>query len=180
MRLMSLAVAGGVLVLFTAPAFANGYGTDSPWTFETPQDQANLAVVQQMIQQKKAGMYNPANYTTNIGTQTNYNTNCTVGATTYGNYALNGQTANSPSTTGASSSAQGNANGSTVSTSGYTGTPLNLASTQSNTGTVGSTLTGNTTVTSGGPSNQALNNSQGNSGTVTAGVSNSTACSGMK
>jgi hypothetical protein len=172
---------GGLLVLFTAPAFANGYGTDSPWSFETTTDQANLAAVQTMIQQKKAGMYTNTTYQyTTIGTQTNNTTNCTVGATTYGNYALNGATANSPQTTGSSSLAQGNSSGSSVTSSGPSGQPLNLASSQSNTGTVGSSLTGSTTVTSGGPVNQALNNAQTNGGTQSASVSNSTACSGVK
>jgi hypothetical protein len=173
---------GGMLMLFTAPAFANGYGTDSPWAFETTTDQANLAAMQLLIQQKQNGMFHPSNYNTNnysnttIGTQNN----CAVGATAYGNYALNGATANSPTTTGSSSSAQGNSSGSTVTSSGASGVPLNLASTQSNTGTVGSSLTGSTTVSAGGPVNQALNNAQTNSGAQSASVSNSTACSGMK
>ncbi len=181
MRLISLTIMGGILVLFAAPVFANGYGTDSPWGFETTTDQANLAAVQSLIQQKQNGMfhstYNTNNYsTTNIANQTN----CSVGATAYGNYALNGATANSPTTTGSSSLAQGNSSGSTVSATGPDGQPLNVADNQSNTGTVGSSLTGSTTVSSGGPVNQALNNAQTNSGAQSATVSNSTACSGVR
>jgi hypothetical protein len=184
MRLMSLTIAGGMLVLFTAPAFANGYGTDSPWSFETSTDQANLAAVQTLIQQKQNGMFHPANYNTtyNSSSTTNiaHQTNCTLSATTYGNYALNGATANSPTTTGASSLAQGNSSSSTTSSSGSSTQPLNLASNQSNTGTVGSSLTGSTTVSAGGPVNQALNNTQSNGGSQSATISNSSACSSVK
>jgi hypothetical protein len=171
---------GGGLVLLAAPAFANGYGTDTPWAFETSADQANMAAVQVLIQQKQHGMFNSPVYNTYNNTTIQQQTNCSVSATTYGSYALNGATANSPTTTGASASAQGNSGASTVSSTGVSPIPINLTDSQSNTGAVGSYVQGNTSVSNGGPVSQALNSTQTNGGSQTAGVSNSVACSGVK
>lgn len=182
MRLLSLTVLGSMLLLATPPAFANGYGTDSPWGFETSTDQANMAAVQSLIQQKQNGMFHAPNYTTNYNTSETTNigkqTNCSVSATTYGNYGLNSQGANSPSINGASASAQGNSGASTVSSTGFSGVPINLTDSQSNSGSVGAGIQGSTNVSNGGPVNQALNSNQSNAGTQLASVSGSTACSG--
>jgi hypothetical protein len=168
------------ILLSLAPAYANGYGEDAPWQFRTSADQANLAAVQSMIQQKKAGMYHAPNYnyntydTTNIGKQVN----CGNYATSYGNYGLNTQGANSPTINGASASSTGNASSSTSLQDGPGGTPVNVSSEQSNTGTITSGVVGGTHVSNGGPVSQALNSTQTDSGTQTATISNSTACSG--
>lgn len=177
MRLIS-GVAGLALLCCTANALANGYGEDSSWQFETSADQANMAAVQNMIQQKKAGMYQAPNYNTTNVTNIGKQYNCGVYATSYGNYGTNTQGGNSPSTTGASASSSGNSSSSTVGQDGPTTGPINVSAGQSNTGTVNSGVNGGTYVSAGGPVNQNLNSRQSNSGRQVASVSNSTACSG--
>jgi hypothetical protein len=180
-RLRLLACMSGVMIICAAipPAFANNYGEDNGWQFETPTDQANMAVVQDMIQKKKGGGYGASNYNTYNTTTIDHQTNCTVSSTVYGNYGTNMQTGNDPSTSGGQVSSTGNSNGSTVSQEGGDGLPVNVTNGQGNSGHVNSSYSGNSTsVNASGPVNQALNSTQTNSGTQTASVTGSTACSG--
>lgn len=167
-----------VSIGFSTPILANGYGETLPWQFRTSADKANLAAVQALIEQKKAGMFRSPVYNTTNTTHIDRQINCNVSATAYGNWASNGQTANSPSTTGASSVATGNSSSSDVS-QGQGAGAINTSDNQTNSGTISAGVQGGTSVSNGGPSDQALNNSQTNSGTQSADVSNSTACNGV-
>lgn len=171
----------GLLVLYiivnTISAYANGYGTDSPYALPTTSDLANLGAVENIILQKQGGMYHaPVNNsysTTNIAKQTN----CNVAPTTYGNSGTASATAGSPSTVGATPSATGNSSSTQSSLSASTaGTPLTSTG-QTNSGAVGTVLNGSTSTSISGTYSQALNNTQTNGGTQIASVNNSSACS---
>jgi hypothetical protein len=184
-RLALLLGAGGLFagVTVSAPAFANNYGEDQGWQFQTPADQAELAVVQDMIQKKQGGEYQAPNYNTfNITTNTStiqHQNNCSVASTVYGNYGSNAESGNQPSAGGPSLSSTGNSNSSSVSQNSATGLPVNLSSGQTNGGWVSTNYSGNATAVNGsGPVNQVLNSTQTNGGTQTASVTGSTACSG--
>jgi hypothetical protein len=161
------------------PAWANGFGTDVPWAFQTSTDMANLAAVQSLIQEKKGGFFHSPSYNTYNNTTIGKQTNCNVAPTTYGNYGVGSATAGSPSTSGAAANATGNASSATSNlTDANSGTGLPLNSTgQTNTGSVASNLNGSTNVSTSGTYSQALNSTQSNGGTQTASVSNSSACS---
>ncbi len=172
-----LAVMFAVIVGLTGSAYANGFGTDSPYQLPTPADLANLGAVESIILQKQAGMYHSPLYnsysTTNIAKQTN----CNVAPTTYGNSGTTAATAGSPSTVGATPSAIGNSSSTQSSLSASTaGTPLTTTG-QTNSGAVGTVLNGSTSTSISGTYSQALNNTQTNGGTQSASVSNSNACS---
>jgi hypothetical protein len=184
-RLALLLGVGGFITCITVPmpAFANNYGEDEGCQFESPADQAELAVVQDMIQKKQGGEYQAPNYNTfNITTNSStiqHQNNCSVSSTVYGNYGSNAESGNQPSAGGASLSSTGNNNSSSVSQESATGLPVNVSSGQTNTGTVGTNYSGNATAVNGsGPVNQVLNSTQTNGGTQTASVTGSTACSG--
>lgn len=169
-------------LLAAHPALANGYLEDQPWQFQTTADQANLAAVLGLIQEKKAGAFGPASTTNNLTNLTtiDHQTNCTLAASSYGNFGTNAEAGLAPSSVGPTLSALGNSNGSSVVQQGPTMAPLNLSTGQSNTGAVETAFTGNlTSVSASGPVNQALTSTQTNSGRQAASVANSTACSGL-
>lgn len=170
----------GILVGLSQTASANGWYESRPWQFDTTADKANKAVILDMIERKKGGYYDgftttiQNNNTTNIGTQIN----CNNLAEAIGNEATNGQTANSPSIANdadTNSSANGNV---ADNSAGHEGGAID--SDQGNSGDVSSGVDGSTSSSSGpingGPSDQALNNSQDNSGNQTANLTDSTAC----
>lgn len=160
-------------------AFANGYGEDGSWQFQTPADQANLAAVQTMIQEKKAGMFSANRYVNNYNTTIEHETNCSVSSESVGNSGSNSMSGNSSSSQGTSSTAAGNSDSNAITGSGSTGTPGSLTSTATNSGQVGSSASGNSNATAGGTVNDALNSSQGNNGSQSSVVSGNTACQGM-
>lgn len=162
-RLLSL-----LLAALAAPvALANGAGESIAWQFQTSADKVNQAAVQDMIQKRNMGYYTAPVYITNIARQIN----CDLSASALGNDSNQGAAALSPSNAGATSDSTGNANA-------HTGGANGLASNdQANSGTVGSSVNGNTTTGVSGSASQALNSRQNNSGTQTAGVSGSTGCS---
>ncbi|MDT9598913.1 hypothetical protein [Sphingosinicella rhizophila] len=157
------------LLACAGPAAANNYGESVAWQFQTSADKANAALVQDMIQRKKSGMYAAPIYNTHIDRQYN----CNVSASAVGNNGSNSTVANSPTTTGASSNAIGNDNNTDVhgSTDGNT-----VSGNQSNSGSVGSNVNGGTETNVRGRAWQAINSTQTNSGNQTANVSGSTAC----
>lgn len=171
---------GGVLVLFALstsfPVAANGPGESIHWQFETSSDKANKALLMDMIQKRKNGYYAPPVYYTNIDRQYN----CNLTATAKGNEGTNTNLANSPSTAGATSIAKGNDSVTSVggAVGGTGGSPQGSAvdGNQSNAGSVGASVRGETTTSVDGKAWQALNSEQTNSGNQTATVGNSNAC----
>lgn len=168
------------LCLLASQALANGFGESSSWQFSTEGEQnANLAATD-LIERKEGGFYDGFNTVvysttvTNIGSQVN----CNNVASIVGNEASNSQAGNSISNaldglvtadaTGNSSMQQGADSGSN-------------GGTQTNDGTLNSSVTGSDVTlgvgasSNGGSANEILN-SQENSGTQTAGVDSSTAC----
>lgn len=160
-------------------AFANGYNEDGSWQFETSADQANLAAVQTMIQEKKAGMFSPNRYVDNYNTTIEHQTNCSISSESVGNNGSNSMSGNSAGSQGASSSAAGNSGSNALTGSGSTGTPGTLTDTATNSGHVGSSASGDSNSSAGGNVNDALNSSQGNNGSQSSTVSGNTACQGV-
>lgn len=156
-----------VALVVTPVALANGIGENAHWQFQSNADKANQAVVQDMILKRQNGYYAAPVYTTNIGRQFN----CHVAATATGNGSANSAVANSPSNSGASSSATGNQNSIGLDSLGGSAT-----STQGNSGSVGAGVNGNTTTQVDGSATQALNSAQTNSGAQSASVGGSSAC----
>ena len=157
-----------VLAVIAVPAaLANGVGENAAWQFQTSADKVNQAAVQDMIQKRNMGYYTAPVYTTNIERQIN----CNQSANATGNASDQGASALSPSNSGATSGATANSNSNT---GGATGGQS--SSDQGNSGTVGSSVNGNTTTQVEGNATQALNNSQHNSGSQSASVSGSTGC----
>jgi hypothetical protein len=177
------AVASAVLLATFAawsPSRANNMGENSGWQFQTATDQANQAGVQDMIQKKKAGGYGPTQYySTSTSTTTNstigHQTNCLVSASAVGNSGSASAIASSPSTSGASAASLANSN-SNASQPGYGSGTSSLSGTQSNLGTLGSTVNGSTAATAQGKNYQALNSNQSNTATQNAAIKGSAAC----
>ena len=159
------------LSLGAAPqsASANNYGESLAWQFKTSADRANLAAILDLIEKRRGGYYAAPIYTTNIARQYN----CSVAATATGNSGAQTALANSPSVSGATSTATGNDNTTNVaddrSNAGVDGA-------QANSGAVSSGVTGSTGATVRGEASQALNSSQTNSGNQAATVERSNAC----
>jgi hypothetical protein len=180
---MRAAVMSAVLLAgFAAwsPSHANNYGDDGGWQFQSTTDQGNMAAIQGMIQQKRAGGYGPASYTstnTNNSATTNigHQTNCSVTASAIGNSGSTSAAASSPSTSGASAASLANSN-TNSSAPGYNGGTSAQTGTQSNSGTLGSTVNGSTNVTAQGGNYQVLNSTQTNKAMQTANITGSTAC----
>jgi hypothetical protein len=179
---MHAAVVSAVLLATFAgwsPAHANNYGENGSWQFQTTTDQGNQAVTQDMIQKKQAGGYGAPSYTTNNSTTSTTNighqANCSVSASAVGNSGSASAVASSPSTSGATATSLANSN-SNSSLPGYNGGTSSQSSTQSNLGTLGSTVNGSTLVTAQGGNYQALNSTQSNTATQTANITSSSAC----
>jgi hypothetical protein len=161
----------GIAALALSPvsAVANNYGESLGWQFKTSTDRANQAALLDLIEKKRGGYYAAPTYTTNIARQYN----CTIVASATGN--TNGQSAiaNSPTVTGASSTATGNSDATTVD-SGRSDTMV--SGEQGNSGAISSGVTGSTDSSVRGVAWQALNSSQTNSGSQSASVQGSNAC----
>lgn len=155
--------------LSTAPSLAQEISENRAWQFETPQDIAARAAIADLIARQRAGIYAAPVYNTTIDRQYN----CSVAATATGNSSAQSAFANSPTVTGASSAATGNA-GTVQASGGRTG--AQVANDQTNTGPIASTAIGSTGAAVTGTAWQALNSSQSNSGDQRASVQGSTAC----
>lgn len=163
---LRLGAAALLASLAAGPALAQEVGENRAWQFETPQDLAARAAIADLIAKQRAGIYAAPVYNTTIARQYN----CSIAASAVGNSGAQSAVANSPTVTGANSSATGNAG--TASGEGRTDLGLD----QRNNGLIGSTAIGSTGATVEGPAWQALNSSQSNSGDQRASVSGSTAC----
>lgn len=159
------------LSLGAAPqvASANNYDESLAWQFRTSTDRANQAAILDLIEKHRGGYYAAPIYTTNIARQYN----CSIAATATGNSGAQTALANSPSVTGATSTATGNDNRTNVavdrSSAGVDGA-------QANSGTVSSGVTGSTGASVRGEASQALNSTQSDSGNQAATVERSNAC----
>lgn len=185
--------------LVAGAARANGFGENGAWQFQTQQDRVHKGAVLDMVERKKAGFYDAMkpvyNYTTHIERQYN----CNLTASTSGNSGTNSTSASTSSptvtnsgTTSSAANANSATNGADLSglglstAAGTTATPDGtVQNSQSNTGQLQSGVSGssNSALTgevssSGGRSDQVLNSQQTSSGTLTASISGSTACSG--
>jgi hypothetical protein len=173
MLLYKRAVIGGVaLIWMPCQAFANDVAENGSWQFESSADQVNKAAMQDMIQKKRSGYYAAPVYNTTV--QRQYN--CNVSASAQGNQGTNTTVANSPTTSGASASATGNDNVSSV--DGYSspsGTSA-IDGAQANNGSVSTHVNGSTNTSVHGDASQALNSTQTNSGAQTASISGATGC----
>lgn len=145
---------------YGTPVHANGFGENAPWQFETSADKANKALVEDLILRKKSGYYDSFKVTYN--TTNNYNighqTNCTVSATAAGNSGSNsvsGQTSSPSVSNSGSTSADstGNSSSNGYASQGQSGVVFDPNGSPIPSGTV--------------------DNQQDNSGTQTAGVSDS-------
>ena len=197
-----LLAGGTVLVLLGisgAPALANGLGQNGAWDFMSPAERSIRAVQAEAIEKKKGGFYEASRPVYNSTTVIDKQYNCTLSATPTANSGTNSTSANSPTVsnagqTTASSSANGATNGLALSTAAGLSiadvsvpTPAStLANSQSNAGALASGVTGSSNAAStgavtagGGSTDMVLNSRQSNTGTLTASIAGSTACSGL-
>lgn len=161
-----------ILISFAAsaaPALANNYGESLGWQFKTSADRANQAAVLDLIEKRRGGYYAAPIYTTNIAHQYN----CSIAATATGNSGAQTALANSPTVTGATSTATGNDNTTAVA-DGRSGSAID--GDQRNIGAVSSGVNGGTSTSVRGVAWQALNSEQNNSGNQSADVRGSNAC----
>jgi hypothetical protein len=156
-------------ILTPVEANANNFGESLAWQFRTSTDQVNQAALLDVIQKQRGGYYAAPIYNTTIARQYN----CAIAPVATGNQGYQSATANSPTVTGATSQASGNSNSSTASD----GHGATLDTQQGNAGAVFSGVTGSTNTVVSGTASQALNSTQSNSGTQSASVSSSSACS---
>lgn len=150
------------------PAHANNYGESYAWQFRTSADRVNLAAIADLIAKRRSGYYQAPVYNTTIERQ--YNCDITSSAT--GNADSQTALANSPTVTGATSTANGNLSETDVST----GSGASAGTDQVNSGMVSASVRGGTSATGSGTATQALNSTQTNSGDQSASVNASTAC----
>lgn len=158
--------------ILAAPAHANNYGESYGWQFRTSADRANQAILLDLMEKQRSGYYQAPSYTTTIERQYN----CGVTATSVGNEGSQNAVANSPSVSGPTALATGN-DADTVLNGGGRQGGNRTASWQSNSGTVSSGVTGSAGTSVSGSPDQALNSTQTDSGSQTANVAGSSACS---
>jgi hypothetical protein len=156
-----------ILLAQPLPAAANNLGENGAWQFRSPTDLANLTLVLDAIERKRAGGYAAPAYTTTIERQFN----CGITASALGNSSAQTALANSPTLGGPSSSSQGNANDAENGRGGTT------SSGQTNSGTVNASASGDVGAAINGSPYQAINATQTNTGVQTASVTGSTGCS---
>lgn len=156
------------MLLAATSAEANNLGENGAWQFRSASDLANMTAALEVIEKKKGGGYSAPIFTTNIARQFN----CGNSATALGNSSGQSATANSPSVSGASSNAGGNASEAALGDS----RGARSSTSQENSGAVTSGATGNTDTSVSGNASLALNSNQSNGGAQSAGVTGSTAC----
>lgn len=155
-----------VLAMSAPTARAQGVSENRSWQFATPQDLAARTAALDLMMKQRAGVYAAPVYNTTIDRQYN----CSVGASATGNSGTQSAVANSPTVTGTSAHATGNASASDVGSDG------GVAVDQHNGGAVGAAATGSTAASVSGSAFQALNSDQRNAGVQSARVEGSTAC----
>lgn len=168
-------------VFIPGAATANGYGESSPWQFESYLERGANTALLDMIERKKGGYYDGFKTTINNSTITNVGTqiNCNNVADATGNTAQNSQGGNSVLVDAAADITSTNTgNDSLTGTDSGTGSSQ---TTQDNSGTLNSDVTGssvNTTTggTRNGDTDNGLNNTQENSGNQSSTIADSVAC----
>lgn len=172
--------AATALCISASYSYANGFGESSPWQFATSADQSVNLATTDLMERKKGGFYDGfstvvySTTVTNIGSQVN----CSNVASAVGNEAANSQAGNAISNAldgvvGADAVAN-------TSSTDQVGGGSNTG-TQTNDGTLNSSVTGSDVTLSAGAASNGNNandilNTQDNSGNQTAGVDSSTAC----
>ncbi|MDH7975995.1 hypothetical protein QH494_27780 [Sphingomonas sp. AR_OL41] len=167
-RLTGITAAIAIVATPTA-ASANNYGESLAWQFRTSSDRANQAAVLDLIARRRGGYYAAPIYNTTIARQVN----CTVAASATGNNDGQSAVANAPSVSGATSTASGNANTTTLDSAAP---GAHAGNAQGNSGAVTAGVIGDTTSSVQGVAWQALNTNQTNNGRQQATVQDSTAC----
>ncbi len=153
------------------PAMANGVGENIAWQFETAADLATQIYQEEVRQRRLNGFYSAPIYNTYIDSQYN----CAVNSTATGNLSSSNAVANSPSTSGHTSDATGNAN-STTEQSGNLASGGSNATEQENEGRISANTDGGISTSVRGDNFQALNTDQVNSGNQASTINGSTAC----
>ncbi|HSI16273.1 MAG TPA: hypothetical protein VK980_00785 [Sphingomonas sp.] len=156
-------------LFWAAPVSANNYGESLAWQFRTTADQANQAAILDLIARHRSGYYAAPIYNTTIAHQVN----CSIAASATGNSDGQSAIANSPSVTGAASTATGNSN---QASTGDSRSQSAVDTSQTNDGAVSAGVVGSTNTSVHGTASQALNASQSNSGNQSANVQGSNAC----
>jgi hypothetical protein len=151
------------------PALANNLGENGAWQFKTAADRVNQAAILDLIAKRRGGYYAAPIYNTTIAHQVN----CSIAASATGNSNGQSAVANSPSVTGATSTATGNSNATSI---GDSRSKTAVDGSQTNDGAVSSGVVGSTTTSVRGTASQALNSTQSNSGNQSANVQGSNAC----
>lgn len=169
-RLVAL-LACVVTVFPTGSALANNVGENYSWQFETTNDKVNRAYLEDMRQKKQSGYYAAPVYNTYIDRQYN----CSVSSSALGNQSSSTAIGNSPTASGHNASSTGNT-GTTDVQQGSSPTTSSVSGSQSNTGEVESSASGEIETTVRGDTYQALNSDQNNSGDQSASVTASNAC----
>ena len=184
-----------MVLLMTAPAWANGIGENSSWQFQSGTDKAVRNATLDMTERKKGGYYQSFQTINNTFIGRQYN--CAINATSAGNGGSNGMTATTSSpgvnntgstaaSSGANSASNGLGYGDLSGLASLTPGAGQLASTQGNAGAVNAGVTGSTTsaatgavTAGGGRSDLVLNSDQRNQNSQQlASVTGSTACTG--
>jgi hypothetical protein len=155
-----------LILLIPRATLANGLFEDNAWKFETTTDRANKAAIVDLIEKKKAGMYNNT-YNNTYNSKTDYNISgdyidCNLTSQATGNSGSVAQDVpvGSPTigvSSGTSSSASGNASTGSVD-SGSNTSNTGLTSQAGGSGSV------NNTSTAGGTN--SLSNNQSNNGST--------------
>lgn len=160
------------LLVMAGSASANGVGENASWQFQTTAEMANRAYLEDLRRKQQSGFYNAPIYY--IENQNNFN--CSNAANASGNGGSNSATANTPSSTGPTSSAIGSQNTSSVSSMQNPNSTV-LNSGQENWGFVTSGVNGDSVASAAGNlTRQALNTYQANGGIQDASINGSSAC----
>ena len=158
-------------IIGPSPAFANNIGENGAWQFETMNDKAARAAIEDMRQKKAGGYYAAPIYNTNIARQFN----CSVTSLATGNQGTSTAVGNSPSSSGNSAASTGNSARS-IQDQGGGAQSGSLASSQRNAGEVASRASGGVSTSVDGNTYQAINTDQTNSGNQASAVTSSNAC----
>lgn len=162
------AAAAASMLMAVSPGHANNLGENGAWQFRSASDLAAQAAALEVLERKRSGSYSAPSFTTNIARQFN----CSNSASALGNSGGQSAVANSPSVTGTSANAGGNASDAAL----EDGRDTSNSAVQDNSGAVTSGAAGNTDTAVSGTSSLALNSKQSNSGDQSARLSGSTAC----
>jgi hypothetical protein len=197
---IAAAIVLATIALAGRTVLANGIGEDSPWQFQTGTEKAARSATVDMMERKRGGYYQSFQTINNITNNTRIDRqfNCAVSATSAGNGGTNGMTAttSSPIVSNSGSTAAGTTANSASNGVGYDGPGAvggfygapagTLGSSQGNSGSLYSAVSGSSTSArtgpvsaGGGESSLVLNSDQRNQNSQqVASIAGSTACAG--